>query len=109
MKLTIHEIVYFELITCKTIYKYIIELNDYVIKSITFDYKLSNEEFIPKMFSLLDEELLRDPNINNRFVFDWSYITPDIKHTKYEYKLEDTYIKDLLLKKKIESIERDFS
>lgn len=109
MKLTIHEIVYFELITCKTIYKYIIELNDYVIKYITFDYKLSNEEFIPKMFSLLDEELLKDPNINNRFVIDWKNIPSDPKYKKYDIKLEDTYIKDLQLKKKIESIERDFT
>ena len=108
MKLTIHEIVYLELITGKTIYRYIIELNDYVMKSITFDYKLSNEEFIPKMFSLLDEELLKDPNINNRFVFDWQYIPSDTKHKKYEIKLDDTYIKDLLLRKKMEAIEKDF-
>lgn len=109
MKLTIHELEYPELITGRTIYKYIIELNNFVMTTIAFEYKLTEEEFIQKTFSLLDKELLKDPNLNNRFVFDWSYITPDIKHKKYEIKLEDTYIKDLLLKKKMEAIEKDFS
>lgn len=109
MKLTIHEIEYTELTSYRTIYKYVIELNDYVITTVCFYYKLSRDEFIPKMFSLLEKELLKDPNINNRFVFDWKYIPPDTKHKKYEIELDDTYIKDLLLKKKMEAIEKDFS
>ena len=109
MKLTIHELEYPELVTSRIIYKYIIELNNFVITSVVFENKLTKEEFVQKTFSLLYKELLKDSNITNRFVFDWSYITPDIKHTKYEYKLEDTYIKDLLLRKKMEAIERDFT
>ena len=109
MKLIIHEIEYPEMTSCRTIYRYVIELNNFIMASIEYEYKLTKEEFIQKTFSLLEKDLLKDPNLNNRFVFDWSYITPDITHNKYEYELEDTYIKDLQLKKKMEAIESDFS
>lgn len=109
MILTIHEIEYHELTSLRTIYKYVIELNDYVIISVCFYYKLTKEDFKLRLVSLLEKELLKDPNISNRFVFDWSYIPPDTKHNKYSCKLDDTYIKDLLLEKKMKDIEKDFS
>lgn len=109
MKLIIHELEYPELMTSMIIYKYIIELNGFIMNTVCSYYKFSEEKLIQKTFSVLEKVLMRDPCLNHRIVFDRTYIVPGIKYTKYEYKLDDTYIKDLLLKKKMEAIERDFT
>jgi hypothetical protein len=108
MKLTINEIEWADIVNGRTVYRYIVDLNGHWLLNYVNDYKLDKEEIITKLFPKIEEEILKDPNIQEtRYRFDCKSL-PSLK-SSYEFKLPDTFIKDLQLDKKIERINKDFS